>query len=140
MRRFVSLAFLASLAGSPNAADEVLSAVVFTDREHPIMHVDSLPGAKIYRVDVLPSALARLSEGLPADDHAATGIVSRRLSILDAEALRSCAQGLVLAKLRYRLDRYPAVVFEGRAVIYGVTDLAVARRIYLEYVQGRIEE
>jgi len=42
----------------------------------------------------------------------------------------AAGEGLALAHLQYQLDRYPAIVFDGMAVIYGVTDLAVAKRLY----------
>ena len=74
----------------------------------------------------------RLSEGLPADEKAATRIAKQRISMIDKDAVTESAQGLVLAHLKYQLNRYPAIVFAGQAVIYGVTDLALAKRLYDE--------
>ena len=42
----------------------------------------------------------------------------------------AAGQGIALAHLQYQLDRYPAIVFDGTRVIYGVTDLAAAKRLY----------
>ena len=46
------------------------------------------------------------------------------------DEMMAAGQGLALAHLQYQLDRYPAIVFDGTRVIYGVTDLAAARRLY----------
>ena len=116
-------------AATPAAAPTI---EVFTDREHPIIHAEALPGAIIYRIDGLLTMQERLSEGLPADEKAATRIAKKRISTIDKDVVTESAQGLVLAHLKYQLDRYPAIVFAGQAVIYGVTDLALAKRLYDE--------
>ena len=42
---------------------------------------------------------------------------------------KNAAFGLAKA-VQYGVDRYPAIVFEGRAVVYGVTDLVEALNRY----------
>jgi len=42
------------------------------------------------------------------------------------------AKGLVQA-LQYGIDRYPAIVFDGEVVVYGVTDVNAATRIHKQW-------
>jgi len=129
----VLLSFLAQAeAKAGDTSDNTPVVEVFTDRAHPLIHAEALPGAIIYRIDGLIAMQERLSEGLPADEMAATRIAKQRISTIDKDAVTESAQGLVLAHLKYQLDRYPAIVFAGQAVIYGVTDLALAKRLYDE--------
>jgi integrating conjugative element protein (TIGR03757 family) len=51
------------------------------------------------------------------------------------DALQRAASGLLKAA-EYGIDRYPAVVFDGHAVVYGVTDLYDAVR-HFETWRGR---
>ncbi|HIE56197.1 MAG TPA: TIGR03757 family integrating conjugative element protein [Chromatiaceae bacterium] len=105
---------------------------VFTDRAHPLTNVEALPEATVYRIDYLVLMQEMLSEGLPADEEKATRMAKQRAMNIDREAAIRAAEGLAIAHLKYRLDRYPAIVFAGRSVIYGETDLALAKRIYDE--------
>lgn len=84
-----------------------------------------------YRVNGLEQFESTLSEGLPTDTEVAKREVLRRIHQLDEARMapaKNAAIGLAKA-VEYGVDRYPAIVFDGRAVIYGVTDLvdAVAR-------------
>lgn len=105
---------------------------VFTDHDHPVEHAGAFAQVTLYRIDGLIRVQDRLSEGLPADAAAAARLAAARLDADPGlnDRMLAAGQGLVLAHLQYRLDRYPAVVFDGEFVIYGVTDLALARRLY----------
>ncbi len=116
--------------GTPRTAAP--SVEIFTDRAHPLTNTEALPGATVYRIDRLVILQERLSRVLPADEQAAVRIAKQRAADIDREAMTRTAEGLVIAHLKYRLDRYPAIVFAGQSVIYGVTDLALAKRIYDE--------
>lgn len=75
-----------------------------------------------------------LSKDLPADPEQARAIALKRIQALDrpglAQELSESFEGLLLAQ-RYSINRYPAVVFdEGKSVVYGVTDLREAVRLY----------
>ncbi len=52
------------------------------------------------------------------------------------EAAQRAALGLLKAA-EYGIDRYPAIVFDGYAVVYGVTDIGEALRQYRVW-QGRV--
>ena len=121
----VGLLGCASLA----AADGV-RIVDFTTAERPTRGVS--PGVVVYQVDGIARLEGELSEGLPAEAEAAKALALDRFGALEAAhaaRLQQTAQGLVRAA-EYGLDRVPAVVFDGRAVVYGVTDLDAALRHY----------
>ena len=51
------------------------------------------------------------------------------LTDADRRAIGASARGLAAA-LQYGLTKVPAIVFDGAAVVYGVTDVNQARAIY----------
>jgi integrating conjugative element protein (TIGR03757 family) len=89
-------------------------------------------GARIYYVDGLAQLKAQLSADLPADPKQAAEIVKRRARAMGA-ALQTRAinasEGITRATY-YGVNRVPAVVFDGHAVVFGVTDIAKARVLY----------
>lgn len=129
----VGLTFFGPLIHSlPVWAGDVFSIEVFTTSERPVNGADheQLRKATLttYSVDGLDRFQSALSEGLPADPEAAKAEALRRVQQLDDTRMapaRNSAIGLAKA-VQYGVDRYPAIVFDGRAVIYGVTDLVEA--------------
>jgi len=114
------------LAGTP------LSIEVFTTTEFPISGKGDwrLQGASVtvYYVDGLKHFESTLSESLPNDAQAAKAEALRRIDQFDGAHMapaKNAAIGLTKA-VQYGVDRYPAFVFDGRAVVYGVTDLVKA--------------
>ena len=95
---------------------------------------------EVYEIDAVASLESALSKGLPADPDGAQRLVRKRLGqIVDRSRLdhvRRSAAGLLNAA-EYGIDRYPAVVFDGDAVVYGVTDLGEALRHYRMWKGGR---
>jgi integrating conjugative element protein (TIGR03757 family) len=101
---------------------------VFATEASPV--AAAVPGltlpVTVYDLDAPARWEATLSEELPAQPEQAQPIAQERIAQLDPEALKGAYTGLMQA-LRYRIDRYPAIVFdEGRAVVYGVPDLEQA--------------
>lgn len=129
----VGLALLGPLAFSvPAWAGDALVIEVFTTSEQPIVGAEHerLRTATItsYAVDGLERFESELSEGLPADPDTAKAAALRRIQRLDDARMapaKDAAFGLAKA-VQYGVDRYPAIVFDGRAVVYGVTDLVQA--------------
>ena len=122
--------------GVPVWADGVLSVEVFTASEHPITGVEDerlrATTVMAYSVDGLERFESGLSEGLPPDPEAAKTEALRRIQQLDDARLapaKNAAIGLARA-VQYGVDRYPAIVFNGTAVVYGVTDLVDAVERY----------
>lgn len=87
---------------------------------------------QVYRLDGIQQLERTLSVDLPGDPESAQRIALVRLQQVDTPAtaeLQQAAVGLTKA-IEYGIDRYPAIVFDGRAVVYGVSDMAEALRYY----------
>jgi integrating conjugative element protein (TIGR03757 family) len=122
--------------GVPVWADGTLSVEVFTTSERPVSVADHdrLRAAVVttYAVDGLERFQSALSEGLPGDHKAAKAEALHRVQQLDDTRMapaKSAAIGLAKA-IQYGVDRYPAIVLNERAVVYGVTDLVEALERY----------
>jgi integrating conjugative element protein (TIGR03757 family) len=79
----------------------------------------------VFELDGLQRIEAALSEGLTADPAQARRTALERIQHLDNAArtrMQGAAMGLAKAA-QYGINRYPAIVFNGRAVVYGLTDL-----------------
>jgi integrating conjugative element protein (TIGR03757 family) len=116
----------------PVWAGDVLSIEVFTTSERPVVGADyqRLGSATVatYAVNGLERFQSALSEGLPTDPEAAKAEAIYRIQQLDdvrMEPVKNATIGLVKA-LQYGVNRYPAIVFDERAVVYGVTNLVEA--------------
>ena len=142
----VSLVLLSLLVFSAAAvAGEPLRVEVFTAAGLPVRGTDDgrLQGASVtvYAVDGLAEFELALSEDLPPDADAAKAEVLRRIGQLDEARMapaKDAALGLARA-VQYGVGRYPAIVFNATAVVYGVTDLvdAVQRYDAWREAQGR---
>lgn len=89
----------------------------------------------VYELDGIQHIDAHLSEGLQADPEQSKRVVLQRfqqLSEEDRTRIQSAAMGLAKA-MQYGVDRYPAIVFDGQAVVYGVTDVQSALAYYLAW-------
>jgi integrating conjugative element protein (TIGR03757 family) len=93
----------------------------------------------IYRLDGLAEFEAALSQDLPAGADAAKAEALRRIGELDEERMapmKHAALGLAKA-VHYGIDRYPAIVIDETAVIYGVTDLDDALQRYAAWQEAK---
>ncbi len=126
------VAWAASHGGGPVRIE------AFTVHDLPIQGVrgaDS-PSAsmtvEVYALDGIERFETKLSEQLPTDSNAARRAALKRVSQVDAvriEEAQRAAIGLVRAA-EYGTDRYPAIIFDGQAVVYGITDIGEALRHY----------
>ncbi|MGK5032651.1 TIGR03757 family integrating conjugative element protein [Janthinobacterium sp. MDT1-19] len=133
----------ARLANTHPASVAIERTSVDTDTARPAASVEvfsnsaiyltNIRDARVYLLDAMEVLDSELSVGLPANERDAQAILRRRLHALGAAALasrtKSAAEGIVQSA-RYGVDRIPAVVVNGEAVIYGVTDIDVARAIF----------
>ena len=90
----------------------------------------------VYKLDGIQQFETVLSKELPTDFNQAKQIALQRLQHLDAKArsaLQQTAIGLTKA-MQYGLDRYPAIVFDGKAVVLGVTNLESALDYYRQWL------
>jgi len=129
----VGLTLFGPLAFSvPVWASDALVIEVFTTGEQPVVGGEHerlrTATVTIYVIDGLERFESGLSEGLPADPDAARAEALRRIQHLDEARMvpaKNAAYGLAKA-VQYGVDRYPAIVLDGRAVVFGVTDLLEA--------------
>ena len=121
----------------PVRAGEAPRIEVFVTKE--FLPLTATQGATVYVIDALARIEATLSRNLSGNPKVAKALVLARFARMEAglgEELEHAAQGLVRA-MQYGIDRYPAIVFDGQAVVYGLTDLDLARRFYRASQQGR---
>lgn len=113
---------------------------VFTASDRPVAGAPApvsgprpkAPEIRIYVLDALHHLESRLSGDLPGDPRQARRLAFERLQKIhetDRARLQQAAVGLARAA-HYGIDRYPAMVFDGHAVVYGLTDLEAARARY----------
>ena len=129
----VGLTLLGPLVfGVPVWAGDVLSIEVLTTSERAVSGADHerlrTTAVAIYAINGLERFESGLSEDLPTDPKAAKAEALRRVQQLDDVHLapaKNAAIGLAKA-VQYGVDRHPAIVFDERVVVYGVTDLVEA--------------
>ena len=103
---------------------------VFTDSSLQI--VSGNDHATVYLIDRINRLQQELSNDLPADSESAKTLALQRFQRMDTQLsseLENAAKGLVQA-MQYGIDRYPAIVFDGQAVVYGLTDIHAATQLY----------
>lgn len=107
-------------------------AVVPAGSAHPS------PRLQVYELDGLRHIEAKLSRGLPPDPEQSRHMALQHIQQLDETdrtRMQQAAVGLARA-VHYGIDRYPAIVFDGQAAVYGLTHLAAALRYYRVWRAG----
>ncbi len=93
----------------------------------------------MYYVDGLTRLENIMSNALPKNETEAKAMLEQRLAAMGKQALqdqsRNAADGLALA-MTHRIARVPAIIFDDRAIVYGVNDVAAARRMYAAWQQS----
>ena len=130
---FASIAAGARQASDAHAGASAARIEVFTNSA---IYLTNTQGAIVYQLDGLEQLEEQLSQGLPADQAQATAIATARMKAIGQARLEeltaNAARGILLAQ-QYGVDRAPAIVFDGRAVVYGMTDVAAATVYYLQH-------
>jgi integrating conjugative element protein (TIGR03757 family) len=134
------------MALSSAAASPALHSIeVVFNGQTPVSHVSQMQTAlqaqgvtlALYNLDAPAQLNQVLSQGLPGNIELAQHIVRQRLHQDGSAALNARYQNAYQAlstSLEYGLDRFPAIVFNhGQAVVYGVTDLAVAVQMFQQW-------
>ena len=144
----VSLVLLADTTfADPQGLNPLPVIEVFTSAKHPVSHTDAMGAPHhnqglditVYEIEGIQSIERDLSHDLPADPQLSKQIVLYRIQRLDEQtrsSMQSVAMGLAKA-MQYGVERYPAIVFDGESVVYGVTDLAVALEQYRAWQRGQ---
>jgi len=128
------------LAATSSARAEGVSTIeIFAAADAPVtltpVERQTSVSVAVYAIDAFAELQSTLSRDLPADPEAAKALALSRIEGLDTDRmaqLKSASLGLAKA-YQYGLDRYPAVVFDGRALVYGVTDLTEALAMYASW-------
>lgn len=135
--RWLAIAAIGVMAQAVCAdAPEMQSIEVFTTSDRPVIGIDhalsEATNVTVYLVDGLERFEAQLSSRLPRHPTQARSEALRRIQQLTAGNMvqaRQAAVGLAEA-MQYGIDRYPAIVFDGHAVVYGAKDFAEALERY----------
>ena len=96
----------------------------------------------VYLIDRIYKLQEELSIDLPADPESAKSLALQRFQRMDTQLsreLENAAKGLVQA-MQYGIDRYPAIVFDGQAVVYGLTDIYAASQLYQRWQAESAEQ
>lgn len=122
---------------APAWANEAAPAVeVFADSKFHVISISE--NTTVYVMDRIDQLQQTLSKDLPSDPENAKKLVLARFQRMDAQLsaeLENAAKGLVQA-IQYNVNRYPAIVFDGNAVVYGVTDVNAATQLYQRWRKG----
>ncbi len=132
------------LAETPS--DSVSFVEVFTTREQNVrfeslaetLNLDQGIDLQAYLLDNIQQIESVLSKELPTGFKQAKQFALQRLQHLDEklmESLQQTAIGLSKA-MQYGLDRYSAIVFDRQAVVFGITDLEQALRLYRQWQEA----
>lgn len=104
---------------------QAADVLVFTDQRHPVFVSNDVP---VIYLDAAAEIEAELASGLPADPHRAEAIVRQRLGDggTDLQARLAIAYQGVVDAWSLGITQIPAVVVDGRYVVYGDTDVTRA--------------
>ena len=126
------------------AGDLPQSTVAITSNQRPIQSVDWRSASSsennleitILNLDAVQSLHDQLSKGLPNDETLARTVVQQKIADIGRSKLEDELRTAYLplgTMMAYGLDRYPVIIFDQLAVIYGVTDLARAINQYRQW-------
>ena len=124
------------------------SIVAITSNQRPIDSVgwnrtspsESNPGITILILDAVQSIQDQLSEGLPNDETLARALVQQKIAEIGRSKLEDELRTAYLplgTMMAYGLDRYPVIIFDKQAVIYGMTDLSLAINRYRQWLKDK---
>ncbi len=125
-------AALACCCASVSTAGEAPDVAVFTLSTIPVQ----AGGAAVYQLDRPERLGAAFGAALPADPDRALAAAQRRLDTAAGRALRRELAEVVAGKalaVRLGIDRLPAIVVDGRYVVYGVREVRRALVLAAEW-------
>ncbi len=120
------------------------SIEIFTTTDQPISAIETFVAkhpetdVRIHKLDAIKQLEGKLSQGLSADPDKAKRLVLRKLQQLSNDTrsqLETSARSLAKA-VQYGIEKYPAIVFDGELVVYGLTDLSAALMHYRHWQAG----
>ena len=93
---------------------------------------------QVYELNGIQLVEAELSKDFTASPDQSKYLALQRIQQLDKQttaAIQNAAVGLAKA-MQYGVDRYPAIVFDGEVVVYGLADLSKALYHYQAWRAG----
>ena len=120
------------------------SIEIFTTIDQPMSAIDTFVAkhpesdVRIHKLDAIKQLEGKLSQGLSADPDKAKRLVLRKLQQLGKvtrSQLEHSARSLAKA-MQYGIEKYPAIVFNGEFVVYGLSDLSAALTHYRHWQAG----
>jgi len=140
----ILVSILAPVGATDTAlADTSIRVEVFTTTDLQFVEpVEGEEGAhrninlQVYTLDGIQLVEEELSRNLTADPVQSKQILLQRIQDIDEQTMvrmQHSANGIARA-MQYGIDRYPAIVFDGQFVVYGVTDLKTALSQYQSWL------
>ena len=132
----VAFVFFAQVGiASETIPDVPVRVEVFTTTDRQV--VESVIGSKeprenlrvtVYELNGIQLIETQLSKGLTGQSDQSKRLTLQRIQMLDDQTrtrMQRSAVGLTWA-MQYGIDRFPAIVFDGKVIVYGVIDLNAA--------------
>jgi len=124
------------------------SIIAISSDRRPIQPIDwngvrtseNKPEITIFNLDAVQSIQDQLSEGLPNDEKLARALVEQKIAEIGRSKLEDELRTAYLplgTMMANGLDRYPVIIFDQQAVIYGITDLSVAINRYRQWLKDK---
>ena len=124
------------------------SVIVVTSNQWPVSNINGISintdgvqtNIQILNLNTVTKIERRLSDGLPIDPVQARTMVDQRITQLGRSQLDTGLRAAYLplgTTMAYALDRYPVIIFDREAVIYGMTDLAQVMNRYQQWVEDQ---
>ncbi len=91
----------------------------------------------ILNLDAVSQVERQLSNNLPADEAQAKAILDDRIARIGKSQLEEDIRAAYLplaSMMTYGFDRYPVILFDQQAVVYGVTDIPQAYDQYMDWL------
>ncbi|MEJ2445024.1 MAG: TIGR03757 family integrating conjugative element protein [Exilibacterium sp.] len=105
--------------------------------------IQSGRGFSLHNLYAIQSLEHNLSKGLPNNETQAKAAFQQHLHKFGEAHFKSelvnAYQGFILAS-KFQIHRYPAIIFNNNAVIYGVTDLSFALKLYQDWQHRQAEK
>lgn len=133
LRRMALLACIASICWHAALASD-LDVRVYTDDLHPVAVQPGIT-VKVIKLDEAQRLLSELSANLPTDPSQAAAMARQRLAQGGANwqaRMQQASQGVADA-WSLGIAKVPAVVVNGRYVVYGETDVGKALQLIDQY-------
>jgi len=138
---FASLV-IAVFAAVPQTTNATPVITVITSDHRPVNAKSIDPGVlKILNLDAVQKIEEELSRNLPVNETEALVIAQQRIDKVGQDALNEKlknAYGGILTAIALGVERYPAIIFENKFVVYGVTDIDVALEKYYVWSEKEI--